>query len=65
MLVLPFNALCDEKAASLERLLEPFSAPPRKAKRFYGGMGSATIISPDTGARHACVSVFVMRGARD
>lgn len=47
MLVLPFKALCEEKAQALDRLLAPAG---KKAKRFYGGQGSNIIFTPDTGA---------------
>eukprot|EP00798_Chlamydomonas_sp_ICE-L_P002966 gene2966-12974_t len=47
LLVLPFVSLCAEKAAHLEKLLKPMS---RTVKAFYGGLGSGTVMSHDTGA---------------
>lgn len=47
-LVLPFNALCSEKAAHLQKLLAPAQLT---VKSFFGGQGERTIISPETGVR--------------
>jgi DNA polymerase theta len=46
MLVLPFVALCAEKAAQLERLLAPMN---RTVKSFYGGNNDRQMFTPDTG----------------
>jgi DNA polymerase theta len=51
MLVLPYRALCAEKAAQLEALLEPMK---RTVKRIYGGLGEQEVFTPDAGA---CVCV--------
>lgn len=54
-LVLPFNALCSEKAAHLQKLLAPAQLT---VKSFFGGQGERTIISPETGtfAAHMIVA---------
>ncbi len=46
MLVLPYKALCAEKAAQLEALLEPMK---RTVKHAYGGLGERQIFTPETG----------------
>jgi DNA polymerase theta len=48
MLVLPYKALCAEKAAQLEALLEPMK---RTVKHAYGGLGERQIFTPETGGR--------------
>ncbi len=53
MLVLPFVALCSEKAAQLERLLAPMN---RTVKSFYGGNNDRQIFTPDTGACCRCAA---------
>ena len=47
--VLPFVALCDEKADRLDKLLGSVQ-PPLRTKRLYGREGSRSTIDPDTGA---------------
>ena len=47
MVVLPFVALCGEKADVLQKLLAPMN---RTVKRFYGPEGGGPVTSPDTGA---------------
>lgn len=49
LVVLPFVALCDEKADHLDRVLDAMD-PPRRTKRLYGEYHSARPFDSDTGA---------------
>jgi len=47
LLVLPYVAVCEEKAAALDALL----APARKTvRRAYAGLARGKLLEPDTGA---------------
>ena len=46
MLVLPYNALCSQKADELEELLAPVE---RSVKAMFGGKGTGAALPPDTG----------------
>lgn len=46
MLVLPYNALCQEKAAGLQRLLAPLE---RKVHEAYGGVSGGKPLQPGVG----------------
>jgi DNA polymerase theta len=50
MLVLPYVSLCVQKAAHLQKLMEPVE---KTVKNWYGPHGGAPTIPPGTGMREA------------